>query len=104
MPVSSEQLRWLEQEAEATLGLRASESKTLRCVLQLDGAFSYRQVASELGMTAEGVRLALAKFQRRGLIDLRALPVPHGARSFSVDAGPKLRAVLERLVPQARAV
>jgi hypothetical protein len=102
-PVTERELSWLRHQAVQTLGLRDTESETLLLVLQIQQQFSYNEIALRLGRTREGVRLALQKFERRGLLELCVEPPREGSglgrvKSFRAYAGPTLRVLFDRLL------
>lgn len=99
--LTEQQTAWLETDAEPSLGLRRREAIALRRIFAAPDGFSFQQIAKDAGISTEGVRLAVGRFQKRGLIEL--IRQPSLLRPHRVVPGPRLLAFfvgMEAIYPQ----
>lgn len=98
MALTDPQQRWLAREAEPTLGLTRIRARILLALLEQNDRFGINDIARQLELGVETVRLAIDPLIARDLIELRTHGDPRRTRkAYEVVAGGRLRLLLARL-------
>ena len=98
MALTTPEHHWLEREAEPTLGLTRIRGKILVALLEQPDRFGLNDIARQLKLGVETVRLAIDSLIARDLVELRTHGNPRRTRkAYESAAGGRLRRLLSRL-------
>lgn len=100
MPLTPEQMEWLGRDGAAAFGLTSGQVRMLRLALQWD-AFSFQQIAVEIGLSRAAVSKSLRDLARRGIIALHRDGDNPTRSLHHADPGVALMPLLDRRPRQA---
>jgi DNA-binding MarR family transcriptional regulator len=102
MALTPEQMEWLGRDGAVAFGLTSGQVRMLRLALQWD-AFSFQQIAVEIGLSRAAVSKSLRDLARRGIIALYRDGDNPTRSLHRADPGVALRPLLDRPPQQAAA-